>query len=115
MAKRPGKRGWPAALLEILGWLNEPKGARRPAVHRRFRFSTEVLAYVRACSETDKLAFGELVLRLDANPVEHSDAILTTIGPPGMRRARFSDHTVTLRWDPASDSVQLGLCEPADD
>lgn|GEM_PF-3379238 len=108
------KPEWFKSLIEVLEWHAEPKQVQRRPLHRRFHFSSDVLAYVRSCDEAEKIAFADLVLRLDANPVRDSVPLLTSIGPPGMRWARFADHIALFQWDPAADAVRFALCEPAD-
>jgi hypothetical protein len=101
--------------MKVLEWQAEPTSLRRRLLHRQLHVSGEVLAYVRGCSQKDMAAFADLVLRLDANPIQNSEAILTSIGPPGLRWARFSDHLVTFQWDPVADAIRLAFCEPADE
>lgn len=107
-SKAKKKSRWAA----VWGWLDAKPGTRRRVVHR-VQVSGQALEYVRGCSARDVRLFAGLVLRLDADPVSCSTAILTPGVTPGMRWARFGDHRVILQWNPVLDQVRIGLCEPA--
>ena len=58
----------------------------------------------------ERLAFAELLLRLDGDPFEHSKPVLQPDAAPGMRHAPFDAHQAVLIWDPTANSVHIVLC-----
>jgi hypothetical protein len=103
----------------ILSWLSSPAKARRRLFVRNVMISSEVLDYVRGkrCNQSDRIAFAELMLVLDANPLQ-SEALLSPRPglpyPRGLRWARFGDHKVVFQFDPSHDSIRLVVCEGPD-
>src|SRR5690606_14542089 len=66
---------------------------RRRVLRRQVRVSEAAVGFVHgpACSDEDRMAFAELLLRLDADPFEHSRPVLPA-RPPGLRWAAFGAH-----------------------
>ena len=85
---------------------------RRGPFVRRVRVSGEVREFLfgSACTGEDRMAFAELLLRLDGNPLEHSRAVLPP-EPPGLRWAPFGGHKAILVFDPAHDLISVLICE----
>ncbi len=89
--------------LDELGeWLGTRAAAKeRRWLHRHFRLSGPVVEWLGspARSNEQRLAFTELLLRLDADPVGNSVAILRPGSPPGMRWAPFDNHRAIFVLD----------------
>lgn len=117
-------------VMLVVSWLFEPKpsgqvsgqisgqtsgqtsGTRR-LFHRSFQVSSHVRRFLGGADEPTRLAFAELLLRLDADPLTHSDAVLH---PPeatrqGLRWATFGvAHRAYLTFDPAHDRLCIISC-----
>jgi hypothetical protein len=94
-------------------WLfGTARAQKRPVFVRRVRVSGEVREFLfgSACTDEDRMAFAELLLRLDGDPFEHSRAVLPPV-PPGLRWAPFGGHRAILVFDPAHDLISVLICE----
>ena len=100
--------------LDELGeWLGPRAGAKeRRWLHRKFQLSSPVVEWLGAPerSSEQRLAFAEMLLRLDADPVGNSVAILRPGAPPGMRWAPFDNHRAIFVLDIGRDRVRIALC-----
>lgn len=100
--------------LEQLRGLISGSAIARPRkwLHRRFRLSGEVVAWLDAPGRTvdDRCAFAELLLRLDADPITCSVAVLRPDAPRGMRWAPFGSHKAIFTLDSSGNSIRVVLC-----
>ena len=105
-------------VMLVVSWLFEAKpsgsaSGRRRLFHRSFGVSSHVRRFLGEADESTRLAFAELLLRLDADPLSHSDAVLH---PPeatkqGLRWAAFGvAHRAYLTFDPAHDRIRMISC-----
>lgn len=87
-------------------WLNPP---RRRILHRRFVIADPAKAWGAAPERTreELLAFADLLLRLDANPVLISAPILKPGAPPGMRWVALAHVRVIFVFDPSQASIHI--------
>lgn len=116
MAKRRGGGSRLALWDRVVRWISQPEPRRRRLFVREILISGDVRRYVRgsSCTEQDRLAFAELLLRLDGNPLA-SEPLLpadpTHPYPPGMRWAQFGPHRVIFQFDPGHDRLRMIVCE----
>jgi hypothetical protein len=93
----------------VRAWLfGSPR--RRPRLFvRRIRISDAALSYVQGpdCDQVARWAFAELLLRLDSNPIEHSDRLATAPAVPGLRWPKFAGRTVILQFVLAEDLIRI--------
>ena len=102
---------------DLLAWLGARSGEEpRRVFTRRVVISGPAQAWLDARPGAERLGFAELLMRLDADPVAHSEPVLTPGVPPGMRFAGFGEgvggvggggHRVLLVWDPARDMIHI--------
>jgi len=87
-------------------WLNPP---RRRILHRQFVMADPVVAWIASPLRTPEelLAFADLLLRLDANPVLISAPILRPGAPPGMRWVALGQVRVIFVFDPSRASIHI--------
>lgn len=89
-------------------------GSERPrrVFRRRLSLSGPVVAWLRdeRRTEGERWAFAELLLRLDADPLRHSTAILRPGVPAGLRWAAFGERRAILIFDPSEDRIRVLTC-----
>jgi hypothetical protein len=86
---------------------------RKRVLHRRCTIAGPVVAWLEDAGRTDaeRWAFAELLLRLDADPVnEDTRPVLGPGRPPGLRWAPFADRAAVYLWDPAEDRIKVLKC-----
>jgi hypothetical protein len=90
-------------------WLFGPAARPRRILTRRFEVADAVLTFLWSdeFSDEDRMAFADLVLKLDANPVKHSDRLATKPPRPGLRWAGFRDHKLVLVFDPSRNLIRV--------
>jgi hypothetical protein len=89
-----------------------PRAGKR-VLRRRCTISRPALAWLNesGCSESDRWAFAELLLRLDADPVgEGTRPLLGPGRPPGLRWAAFAGRGAIYQWDPAENRIRIIKC-----
>lgn len=59
------------------------------------------------CGERDRWLLAELILRLDADPIRHSERLVVDPPVPGLRWARCGELTVIVQVIPAEDLVRV--------
>lgn len=86
--------------------------SKRRWLHRGFRISGPAAAWLNAParSESQRLAFAELLLCLDADPIGNSSPILQPNALPGMRWAPFDAHKAIFVLDLATGEIRVALC-----
>lgn len=101
---------------DLLAWLGARSGEEpRRVFTRRIVFSGQARAWIDTRPGPERLELAELLIRLDADPVAHSEPVLTPGMPPGMRFAGFGEgvggggHRVLLVWDPARDMIHIAM------
>lgn len=87
-------------------WLNPP---RRRILHRPFVMAEPARAWIESPLRTPEelMAFADLLLRLDANPVLISAPILKPGAPPGMRWVTLAQVRVIFVFDPSKASIHI--------
>ena len=90
----------------------EDRARPRRVFRRRISLSGPVVAWLRdpRRTEHDRWAFAELLLRLDADPLRHSTAILWPGVPAGLRWAAFEGHRAILVFDLSEDRIRVLTC-----
>ncbi len=85
---------------------------KRRLLHRGFHLSRQVVMWLQRpeCTDVQRLAFAELILKLDSDPPSHSFPILQSNAPPGMRWAPFDAHKAILIWDTTKDEIHFLTC-----
>lgn len=102
-----------SSLVNLFMWWNAPaKRRKRKLFSRDVQVSAPVREYF--CSEersrAEQEAFADLLLKLDADPVSHTSAILDP-PIPGMRWAKLGRRKVIVHFDPSHDRVKVVLIE----
>jgi hypothetical protein len=101
---------WLDNLGDLLGGASTEKPKR--LLHRKFHLSKPVVEWLRSSGRThaQRLAFGELILKLESDPAQHSLPILQPNAPPGMRWARFDAHKAVFIWNPVANEIHFLTC-----
>lgn len=100
-------------LDQVWDALSPSKGASpRPTLHRRFRLSGQVVAWLRdpERSELDHLGFAELLLRLDSDPTRDTFPVLRPGSPLGMRWTEFAGRRAIFVIDIAENRISMLSC-----
>lgn len=101
---------WLEELWQVSGQ-DKPSGGRR-LLHRRCRLSGAVINWLRRSdtAEVQRLAFVELLLKLDSDPVAYSEPVLHPNALPGMRWAPFDAHKVIFVWNLPENQIHVLTC-----
>lgn len=85
---------------------------KRRLLHRKFHLSGAVAEWLQSPERThvQRLAFAELLLKLESDPSAHSVPILQKDAPPGMRWAPFGAHKAIFIWSPAENQIRVLTC-----
>ncbi|HZW11322.1 MAG TPA: hypothetical protein VFF69_15570 [Phycisphaerales bacterium] len=87
--------------------------ARKRVLRRRCSIAAPVLAWLDETDRTagERWAFAELLLKLDADPVNEETRPLLGAGrPPGLRWAPFAGRAAIYLWDPGEDRIRVLKC-----
>jgi len=90
-----------------------PTRARPRLFHRRICIAGAVRAWLDHPDRTrnERLAFAEMVLRLDRNPVgDGTHPILGSDRPPGVRCVDSGVVRVVYEWNPVENRVRIAMC-----
>ncbi len=92
--------------------LSRAPESKRRWLHRAVRLSGPVVGWLHdpARTESQRLAFAELLLQLDADPIGNSSPILQPNALPGMRWAPFDAHKAIFVLDLATGEIRVALC-----
>lgn len=92
---------------EWLGSRGHPQ--ERKWLHRRFRLSGPVVDWLRDDQRkaSERCALAEVILRLDANPVNDSEPLFGPEVPVGMRWTSGQGIKTIFVWDPGQDLVSI--------
>lgn len=104
---------WLAEMWDFLFGTEDPP--RRRVLHRAFTISGSVRRWVREPDrqEDELLAFAELILKLDADPVSCSEALFGPDIPAGLRWAPFHSYKALFVLDLGRNSIKVLTCVPA--
>lgn len=89
-------------------WLFGTAAKPRRLFTRKVEIAEPVLSLLRTdFTDEDRMEFAQLLLKLDANPIKHSDRLVVDPPIPGLRWASFADHKLILVFDPSRNRIRV--------